>query len=254
MSESNARLTAIGVLLAAAGALANPRPLPFTYPYETLPKGGLELEQFVDLSPVLSIDDADGTRAWSARYQLTTEVEYGITDRLELGLYFVAATEPGEAPLVFDGIKQRLRYRLVEAGQWPIDVALYAEIAEKHDELELELKINLQRRIGPARLMVNLSGERAWDYHGGGEWVLNPSGGIAFEITPALSLGLEYWMHAVLGEAELQQYAGPTVSVQWRKLWVSVAPYLRLDALGAPQATNDKYGRVWVRFVLGLEL
>ncbi len=240
------------LVLWAAAASANPRPLPFTYPYESLPQGSLEVEQFVDLSPVVSLT-ADGEREWSARYQLITEVEYGITDRLELGLYFVAATEPGEAPLVFDGIKQRLRYRFGEAGQWPIDVAIYGELAEKHDEIELELKINLQRRFGPARLMVNLSGERAWDYKGGGEWVLNPSAGLAVELSPSVSLGVEYWMHAVL-EGDTQHYAGPTLALQWKKLWVSVAPYLRLDNLGTATAYNDKYGRIWVRTVIGLNL
>ena len=245
------RLIAPLALLAGI-ASANPRPLPFTYPYETLPKGGLELEQFADIAPVVSLTE-DGEREWSARYQLITEVEYGITDRLELGLYFVAATDPGEAPLVFDGIKQRLRYRFGESGQYPIDLAIYGEIAEKHDEIEIELKINLQKRLGPARLMLNLSGERAFDYKGGGDWVLNPSGGVAIELSPAVSIGLEYWMHAKIG-GNTQHYVGPTLALQWKKMWVSFAPYLRLDTLGAATAFKDKYGPVWIRTVVGLNL
>ena len=244
---------AIPLTLLASLSSANPRPLPFTYPYESLPQSGVELEQFVDLAPVVSLT-ADGEREWSARYQLITEVEYGITDRLELGLYFVAATEPGEAPLVFDGIKQRLRYRFGDAGQFPVDVAIYGEISEKHDEIELEVKLNLQRRLGPARLMVNLSGERAFDYKGGGEWVLNPSAGVAVELSAHVSVGLEYWMDWTLDGSDPKQYLGPTLSLQWKSLWVSAAPYLRLDNLGREQGYNDKYGRVWVRMVLGINL
>lgn len=245
---------ALPLVLLTTAAAANPRPLPFTYPYETLAKGGLELEQFVDLIPVVTINEAEGTREWSAAFALVTEIEYGITDRLELGLYLAAKTEPGEAPLVFDGIKQRLRYRLVDSGQWPVDVALYLELAELHDEIELEAKINLQRRLGPARVMVNLSGERAFDFHGGGEWVLNPSAGVAVELTPWMSLGVEYWIHAVVGEVGAAQYLGPTLSVQWRQLWVTVAPYLRLDNLGVAVESNDALGRLWVRTVIGLNL
>src|SRR5438552_4775737 len=168
------RLPVLLSLVVPAAALANPRPLPFTYPYETLAQGSLELEQFVDISPVLA-EDSLGAREWTAAYVLTSEVEFGITDRLELGIYFVALTEPGEAGLTFDGIKQRLRYRLLDSGDWPIDVSVYGEIAELHDEIELEAKINLQRRFGPARVMVNLWGEREQNYKGGGVWILNPT-------------------------------------------------------------------------------
>ena len=63
-----------------------------------------------------------------------------------------------QAGLVFDGIKQRVRYRIMDAGVAPIDVSLYAELAELHDEIELEVKINVQKRLGPVRLMANFSG------------------------------------------------------------------------------------------------
>jgi hypothetical protein len=233
-------------------ALANPRPLPFTYPYETLAQGDVELEQFVDVTPAFTEAD-DGSREWSAIYLLTTEVEYGITDRLELGFYFAALTEPGVQGITFDGVKQRLRYRLLDSGDWPIDVSLYAEVAELHDEIELELKVNLQRRFGPVRVMVNLWGERAFDYHGGGAWVLHPTAGFTAELTHWLNLGAEYWMSWELGDTA-HHYLGPALMVQWKKLWFSVAAYLRLENLGQAQVANDTFGRLWVRFVLGVNL
>src|SRR5262249_42586085 len=107
-------------------AWANPRPLPFTYPYETLSEGQAEIEQYVD-APALRVGSG-GKRVWEPWYRLQTEYEYGISDRLELGLYLVFENEPGGA-LSFDGPKQRLRLRLAEEGRWPLDVALYGEIA-----------------------------------------------------------------------------------------------------------------------------
>src|SRR5690242_2296197 len=98
--------------LAPAAASATPRPLPFTYMHETSPKGDTEVEQYVDLSPVKALS-FEGDLKWEPRYVLQTEFEYGLTDRLELGLYLQLANAPGEtpgsAPLYFDGIKQRLR-------------------------------------------------------------------------------------------------------------------------------------------------
>src|SRR3954471_9855308 len=107
-----------GLLTHSAVTIANPRPLPFTYPYETLPAEEAEIEQYVDLTPVRVIDTADPSgkaTTWDQQYALQTELEYGITDRLELGLYLVFANDAG-GPLAFDGLKQRLRLRLAEQG------------------------------------------------------------------------------------------------------------------------------------------
>ncbi|HEY3498557.1 MAG TPA: hypothetical protein VGK73_27895, partial [Polyangiaceae bacterium] len=81
---------AAALLCCAAPAGATPRPLPFTYPAETLPQGNLELEQYVDLVPVrVAREEAAGSRAvTSLRSERQTELEYGITDKLELGFYF----------------------------------------------------------------------------------------------------------------------------------------------------------------------
>src|SRR5262245_11730495 len=68
----------------------------FTYPYMTLPKGAREIEYYLDvgilpdanLAPDLATAaPVTGVRAAFA-HQL--EFEYGITDRLDLGLYNVA--------------------------------------------------------------------------------------------------------------------------------------------------------------------
>src|SRR4051812_26616158 len=139
-------------------ARANPRPLPFSYPYETLPAESAELEQYVDLTPVRIADPEDTTgngRIWDQQYRLQTEFEYGITDRLELGLYLVLANDAG-GPLAFDGLKQRLRYRIADEGELPVDIGLYGEIAEFHDELEFEEKLILSKRFGKLRIMSNL--------------------------------------------------------------------------------------------------
>jgi len=54
--------------------------------YETLPKGSVELEQYADYTP-LKLQNPVGASVLYGASQFQTEFEYGITDRLELGLY-----------------------------------------------------------------------------------------------------------------------------------------------------------------------
>ena len=247
-------------LLVASTGRANPKPLPFTYPYETLPEGETEVEQYVDATPLRTVQDT-GALGWEPRYALTTELEYGLTDRLELGLYLAFQQDAG-GPLALDGTKQRLRLRLGDSGAWPVDVALYLEVAELHDELEIEEKLIVQRRFGKARVMTNLWVEQSLEQYAGElAWTLNPTAGLTYQITPALHVGAEYWAHAKVGEREgddfnddWHHFVGPAVSLQLGRLWWTTAAYYRVDEPSRPVALGDAYGHAWVRTIVGLAL
>lgn len=270
MSLSRVALLGCCAALAATTtpAAANPRPLPYSYPYETLPAEGAELEQYVDLTPVRVADPSDATgnaRIWDQQYRLQTEFEYGITDRLELGLYLVFANDAG-GPLAFDGIKQRLRYRFAEEGEWPIDVGVYGEVAEFHDELEFEEKLILSKRFGRVRAMANLWFEESLEhYEGEFEAKFHPTAGITGEITPNLHIGAEYWGSGMFENegapgtvdhfnAAFHHYIGPAVSLQFGKIWWSTGAYLRLDEMKRATQVGDEFGHAWVRTVIALSL
>jgi len=271
------RAVALVFLLVPALAHATPHALPFSYPYATLAQGAIEIEQYTDLTPIPVID-FDGDPIHVPQVTLTTELEYGITDKLELGLYFQLSDfpsgEPGgaiEYPARIDGIKQRLRYRLAEANEWPVDVSLYGEVAELQQELEFEGKINLEKRIGRLQLLVNLWAEREWYYAGQQEWVLNPTGGGDWEINPNVHIGLEGWMHAEYGgtvnsgnpnlggssvafNPAPHVFLGPTLELGSGRFWFTVAPYVQLTDLGRSGQIGDQYGRFWIRSIVGVEL
>lgn len=256
-----------GLVLAAPMAQANPRPLPFSYPYATLPGGSAELEQFVDLTWVRSLDDT-GAIVWSPASVLTTELEYGLSDRVELGLYLQLSQYPnagsGGGGLQFDGLKQRLRVRLSEAGRWPVNVALYAEVAELRNEIELEGKIILERRLGNLQLVTNLWAEHELYFSGRREWVLHPTAGATYQLSPAFIPGLEYWMSLEIDarnpgwpqayNPSAQHYLGPTVMVQFSRFWWSTGAYLRLSDWQRSPQLGDAFGRVWVRTVFGVDM
>ncbi|MES1171983.1 MAG: hypothetical protein ABUL77_01995 [Bacteroidota bacterium] len=262
-------MVCVGLWAAANPVRADPHPLPYSYPYSTLPRGMSEIEQYVDITPVRSFDSM-GNPTTPMRGVLVTELEYGITDRLELGFYLQFSSDPGstnggDAPLRFDGLKQRLRYRFADAGVWPVNVAIYGEIAELQNEIELEAKIILDRRLGRWHLIANLWGEREFYHSGRREWVANPTGGASFEIVPAFHVGIEYWMRAEFGATEApgiakpfnaraHHYLGPAFLLQGGRVWLAVAPYLRLDAWDRAGQFSDQFGRFWVRTIVGIDL
>lgn len=271
-------LALVAAVVAAAAtapaiATANPRPLPYSYPYATLPGGALEVEQYVDLIPVRVVRELpDGTTegVMSVRSQLETELEYGLTDRLEIALYF-SFRQGGSADtpfLRFQGLKQRLRYRFKEQGEWPVDVGVYLEVAELHNELEIEEKLLLSRRFGPVSVVANLWVEQEWYFQTGEiKHIYNPTFGVTYEVSPRLSVGAEYWLRGRFDEVRppafmddidattaTVQYAGPTLLLQAKRAWIAAGVYARLDGLGTDLAAGDPFGKVWVRTLLGIDL
>ena len=247
-------------------ARANPRPLPFSYPAETLPAEALEVEQIVDITPIMTLDNSGEHKV--PRTTLTTEFEYGITDRLELGLYIQLADDPipgSEGALRFDGLKQRLRWRISDPLTWPLDVALYGEVAELRSEIEVEGKLILQRRLGPVRLLTNLWAEREFYYSGRREWVLHPTLGASYQLSPRFSFGVEGWLVREIADEDPPPgaddfnvgplgYLGPALFAQGGHGWIAVGAYRRVTDYGRDPRLGDVYGRYWFRVMLGIDL
>lgn len=273
------RLFFAGATLAAsvwsARAHATPRPLPFTYTYDTLGKGESEVEQYIDLTPVKAIDSS-GSPVWYTATQFQTEFEHGITDRLELGLY-AAFMPDGPANLTDTatltegtGFKERLRYRIAEEGELPLDLALYGELVEYSTEFEIEAKVILQKRFGNLRIAANAWVEREFYYAvNQQDWVLNPTVGATYQVTPSFHAGIEYWMRAEFPDPAPNprpfsvgpnQFVGPALMFAFGNLWWSTGIYARINDISrTAQPTSaeqlpDNYGPIWARTVIGLEL
>ena len=248
-------------------AFASPRPLPFTYPYATLGQGEAEVETYADFTPVRVVEAGNPQKHdWYGDTQFQVELEYGLTDRLELGLYVTwvpQAGSAGEIPQMTEnnGTKQRLRLRLAEPGEWPVDVSLYGEIVESDKEFELEGKVNLEKDIGKLALMTNLWAEREWEYAGEQAWVLNPTLGATYEVTPGFHPGVEGWMRWEIAQPQVlplafqylpHVYVGPTMMFNFGKIWWSVGGYAQVNNLGYVLNPGDPYGKVWLRTVIGV--
>jgi hypothetical protein len=256
-------------LTVAGTASANPRIFPFTYTVDTLPKGELEIEQYVDYIPIRVLSNATGRPAWYGSTDFQTELEYGITSKLELGLYLTFAPSEGQdyssfaAPIEGNGLKERLKYRFAEPGEWPIDLGVYGELVEDQREIELEAKIILERRLGPMRIAANLTGEREYYFNSQKDWVLNPSLGASVEATPAIQPGIEAFLRSEYTSPKITPrpfdlgphvYVGPTLLSQFGRLWWAVGAYARVTDHSHTLAAGEAYGNYWVRSVFGYEL
>jgi hypothetical protein len=264
--------------IAATAALtttghASPHANPYSYPYATLPAGKVEIEQYTDLVPVrVEKENPDGTLdgVFSLRSVLQTEVELGLTDRLELGIYFqFQQGATSDTPFLrFAGIKQRLRYRFAEAGELPVDIGVYGEIAEFHDEIELEEKILLERRFGEIDVVANLWVEQEWYFQTKEtKYIYNPTLAMNYELSPQFIIGAEYWARGRFDDAATssvsanadapssgRHYLGPTLLYQTGNVFLSLGVYARLDEIADKAVVNDPYGKLWIRSIVGLEL
>lgn len=251
-------------LAVPASALANPRPFPFTYTHPVQPPGAFEVELYTDLSPVEVRRQTDnGSEAvTSLRAELQAELELGLTEGLDFGWYFVfrQAASAGGAAMEFKGVKQRLKLQLAPPSAWAVDVALYLEVAEFNDEIELEQKVILSRRLGAWQLALNLWVEQEYYYQDGvWKFLYHPTVAAGYELSPVVSLGLEYWVRGrfdnVDGAARAPvHYVGPTLLVSSPGPWFSMGAYVRADRLAEAPAVDDPDGRFWFRAIVGFDI
>jgi hypothetical protein len=266
----------VGALVAAlaagaATAAANPRPLPFTYTTDTLPKGGVEIEQYVDLALLRAVSSTSTAVEWYLPSAFQTEVEIGLADRLELGLYMTFVPDPGEQfaskalfPGTGNGLKQRLRYIFADPGALPVDLGVYAELVENEREIEIEGKLLLQRRFDRVRLAANVSGEYEFYFSGQREIVLNPSLGATYEVSPSFHLGIDSWLRGEYPQNPPpskrtfglgpQAYVGPAVMMNFGKLWWAVGAYVRVTEFSHHLQIGEPYGPVYMRSMIGYDL
>jgi hypothetical protein len=264
------KCTILTAVLAASGAArATPVPLPFTYPYETLGEGELEIELYGDMTPLrVQADPADTNhgRMWEPRYVLQNEFEYGVTDHVELAAYQVFEANPldgGSNAMTFDGFKFRVRARLAEADEWPIDVALYLELETLHDEYGLEEKVILAKRFQHVHWMANLWVEQSYARPFDAsrrrlDFVINPTTGFTYEVARWFQPGVEYWARGELAAQDdinnrVHHFVGPTVHFDLGKIWWSLGVYADLTNAQTPQP-GEIYGPLWARTLLGLAL
>lgn len=231
----NKLIVALAVLLFYAfvvlPARADQRNYVWTYEYSTLAKGNAEIEFYQ--TAVTKDRSARSASDWTQQLEL----EYGISDHVDVGIYQVYEQAADTPSMTYGGYKLKMRYRVAEKNTLPVDVLFYAEhIESTTGGNAFEGKLVLAKDLGKLNLAYNQIFERIYST-GKGEHEY--AAGVSYEIVPWLRIGVESMGSYTEGEFS----AGPTLAWSGNRIWAN---------LGAQYGLNSKTNDREVRFLLGV--
>ena len=260
-------IPALATLAAAALCTARADENFFGYSYgaETLPKGKGEAYSWT----TARLGKGPGHYAG---FDFQQELEYGITDRLQMSFYFTeryhsfSVEEDGAAKRLrrfsYDGNQVEFKYNVLSPFKDAVGLALYVEprysLIEKESgdkvlELEMETKVILQKNFLDDQLVtaLNLTTEFAWNRPRpsgglgfGTELAAEVTGGISYRVAPKWFVGVEARYETAFPNMNLHAqeswafFAGPAVHYGGERWWATLTwlPQLTGDA---PDSTRS---------------
>ena len=213
-------------LLAAFSLQSNAGERRFTYSYEatTAPKNSVELETWV----TWKARRGDGGNA--NQFDFRHELEIGLTDRLQLGLYLSDWTikeSGGHTEADWENVGVEVIYNLSNPTTDFIGSALYGEVKLGDEVFALEGKLLLQKNFGPWIIAYNATVEAEWE---GGDYeeevgVFEQSLGVSYQVSPKFSVGAELFHELEFEEWEEQGenavYVGPNASFRFGRAFAT---------------------------------
>jgi hypothetical protein len=212
-------------------ARADQRNYVWTYEYGTEAKGVAEVEFY----QTAVTKDRSARNASDWKQQL--ELEYGVTDHFDVGIYQVYEQAADTPSMTYAGYKLKMRYRVAEKNTLPVDVLFYVEHKENTTEDNaVEGKLILAKDFGKLNLAYNQIYERIYST---GKGVNEYAAGVSYALVPSLRLSVE--SKGSFSEGEYA--AGPTLAWSGSRLWANI---------GAQYALNNKTNDREVRFLMGV--
>ena len=217
-------------ILPALCAFAGVRHFTFLYETPTSPPGSVELENTVTL--------AHGSN-WNDVF-IREELEVGITDRFQLGIYPLDWSHYSDGGFESKGGAVEAIYNLSNPVIDPIGISLYEEISAARQHFESESKLIAQKNYGRWILDYNATLEAEWEDRHLEEQTgeLQQALGASYEISPRLSVGLELLHEFVFpdwNDRVTNVFIGPNISYR-RNQWFVTATALAqaTDTSGEP--------------------
>lgn len=239
----------------------------FTYSTEpkTLPKGGLEFEQWATLRT--GKEDGDFVRV-----DLREEIEYGITDRLTTAFYVnleyldsegVTGVED-ETEFEFEGVSSEWKYRLTDPTA-AVGLLLYGEVGVGEHEQEVEFKLVAGKDVGDWTFAYNfiteLEREEEEEPTGETEWEkeseIAHSFGVSYRVAAGVNIGVEglarLLMEGTFKETESHAYfIGPNVHVASKAWWATLTFLKQVDIKENSGLDLERLEKYELRLIFGL--
>jgi hypothetical protein len=240
--------TAIFLLAAwpATTTFAGVRHFTFLYEAPTSPPGSVELENYITWK-----------RGGDPRFDqvdLRHEFEIGITDRFQLSLYVADWNyhSPEQSGFTFSDAAVEAIYNLSNPVIDPVGLSIYQEVRAGDRLVEWESKLIAQKNYGRWIFAYNATLEAVWE----GDELKEREGefsqalGASYEISPRLSVGLEFLHEFVFpdwkdNEKIRNVFIGPNVSYR-RGNW-----FVTTGVLAQATDTPDEADFQW-RTIFGI--
>lgn len=181
-------------LCLAFNATADERHFTYVYEASVLPQGTWEIEQWITNQNGREHGDY-------SRWDLRTELEYGLTERLTTALYLNLrstrsdTSEGSSSETEFKGVSSEWVYQLTNPALDPIGSALYGEVTTDGIDFELEGKILLSKNLDENLIAaLNAIYEAEWERENSvteKEAKLEFTAGLSYKLDAQWSIGLE---------------------------------------------------------------
>jgi hypothetical protein len=261
----------LGVLLLSGSSRAPANERRFTWVYESsvLSPGARELEVWNTYR--------SGKTYFFRRLDQRLEFEFGVAERLMTSLYLNTewkaaddnGTDAGGAMRseLDASVSSEWKYKMFDRVADPLGVALYGEFTLGLHEREVELKIILDKQVGPFLVAGNLVGEQEWKddvrngiVETGREVKLEINGGISYSVTGHFAFGIEAVQQNIMVGGEIEHaalFAGPVVTYATDEWWVTLTVLPQFAGLKGATAGGldlDEFERSNVRLLLSFHL
>ena len=209
---------------------ASERRFVYSYEAQSYVPGSVELENWV------TWQDRDG----GDRFDFRHEIEWGVSERLQIGFYFVDWRHTEGADTEYHDTAIEAIYNLTNPNTDWIGSSLYGEVKFAHEFLELEGKVILQKNWGPVSLVYNATLEAEWEEDGLEETKgeIEQTLGLSYMVSPKLSLGVETLTAVEFedwgGAGDHALYLGPNASLRLERQWFTAAALWELTGTEEP--------------------
>lgn len=217
------------ILLCIFNIKANERKFTYVYQSDIMGKEAREIE----LTTTARIGNQS---PYFAALDNRMEFEIGLSKRLQTAFYInftntTISNGAGEnqSQFEFRGISSEWKYQFTNPYKDALGFALYSELGLNTDEVELETKIILDKRIRKTTLALNLTYEPEWYLTPGKANVENNfvgSFGFSQAITADFSAGVELRNHNIYtsesGWESSVLFGGPVLSYSQHNWWITL--------------------------------
>jgi hypothetical protein len=245
------RLCLVALILSGPFCWGGARHFTFVYETTTSPPGSVEFENWA------TFQTGNPEENRFSQFDFRHEFEFGITNRLQLGLYvadwqYQTGFTHQPSGFAYSASAIEAIYNLTNPVIDPVGISLYEEVKVGDRLVESESKLIAQKNFGPLIIAYNATLEAAWEGNGlqQKEGEFQEALGASYELSPSLSAGLEVLHEFVFPEWNTNEHSqnffiGPNLSVR-RGRWFATVTALA-------QATQTADEPDWqIRSIIGV--